>query len=221
MSEKVQLPLGFTPSASLGEADFVETEGNAEALAFLRQWPAWPSHALVLYGDKGSGKTHLAHIWAQKAGAVFIPSPVLDQGERLVLEDADRLMGHAEAEEALFHLLNHLSASKGSLLITANTPPALWPVKLPDLRSRLQALPTVHLDAPDDAALAALMAKLFADRQLLVGQDVIDYLVRRIERSSSAAHAAVAACDAAALATGRAVTLPLAREVLARITEAE
>jgi chromosomal replication initiation ATPase DnaA len=211
-----QLPLGFVPQSALGEADFVETEGNREALAWLHKWPHWPSHGLVLYGPKGSGKTHLAHIWAARAGAEFLTAPTHDKGTRVVLEDAERFMGDSAYEELLFHLLNSLSSRKGHILFTAVQAPVLWPIKLPDLRSRLLALPTAHIAPPDDGALQAVMSKLFADRQLRVGADVIDYLVRRIERSYVAVHAAVSRLDAAALASGRAVTLPFARDVLGR-----
>ncbi len=219
MTKRIQLPLGFTPLSDMSEADFVITEGNQEALAWLQRWPEWPAHGLVLYGPKGSGKTHLAHIWAQRAGAGFIEQPTLDKGNLLVLEDAERLVGDAAAEEMLFHLLNQLKGEQGHILITAQQAPVRWDVKLPDLRSRLLALPTAHIDPPDDAALTAVMGKLFADRQIRVPAEVIDYLVRRIERSFAAAHAAVVACDAAALATGKAITLPLVREVLARGSE--
>lgn len=216
---RLQIPLGFTPAEAMGAEDFVTTDGNAEALAWLQKWPDWPSHGLVLYGPRGSGKTHLAHIWAGQAQAAFMTEPEIDVGPRLVLEDVERFIGDGGYEEALFHLLNSTASRKGHILFTATQAPVLWPVKLPDLRSRLLALPTAHINPPDDVALMAVMSKLFADRQLRVPAEVIDYLVRRIERSYVAAHAAVVALDAAALATGRPVTLPLAREVLARGAE--
>lgn len=220
MSEqRLQLPLGFAPLTAMSEADLVATEGNQEAMAWLQRWPQWPAHGLVLYGPMGSGKTHLAHIWAQRAQAAFLPEPALGQGKQLVLEDAGRFIGNKDAEEMLFHLLNELKGEQGHILITAQEPPAQWNIGLPDLRSRMLALPTAHIDPPDDAALTAVIGKLFADRQIRVPAEVVDYLVRRIERSYASAHAVVVACDAAALATGKAVTMPLAREVLARCSE--
>lgn len=214
-----QLPLGFNPQPALTADDFIPTPANEAALAWLNRWPDWPSYGLVLVGPRGSGKTHLAHIWAHKADARLATSLDLVLPPRLVIEDACRWPEEAATEEKFFHLLNHIAGNKGALLITATTPPAQWKIKLPDLRSRLLALPLVTIDGPDDTALVALMGKLFADRQLHVSPDVLDYLVRRIERSYAAAAGVVAALDAAALATGRAVTLPLAREVLARIEE--
>ncbi len=218
---RIQLPLGITSTApAMGEADFVVTDNNREAFAWLTtQWPDWPAHGLILRGPKGSGKTHLAQIWAHRSNAEFLTAPTLSGGSRLVLEGIERFFGDPAAEELLFHLLNQLAAHKGHLLFTAETAPVLWPVQLPDLRSRLLALPVAAIDAPDDAALLIVISKLFSDRQLRVPADVIDYLVRRIERSYASAHAAVVACDAAALATGRAITLPLVREVLARGVE--
>lgn len=218
---RVQLPLGLTNAiAAMGEADFVVSDNNREAFAWVaEQWPNWPAHGLVLRGPRGSGKSHLAKIWAHRANAEFLEVPALSGGARLVLENVERFFGDAEAEEMLFHLLNQLAAHKGHILLTAEAAPVLWPVKLPDLRSRLLALPVASIEAPDDEALTAVISKLFSDRQLRVPAEVIDYLVRRIERSYASAHAAVVACDAAALATGRPITLPLVREVLARGVE--
>lgn len=214
-----QLPLGFTSPAAMGEGDFIPAETNKEALAWVNRWPEWPAHGLILIGPAGSGKTHLAHIWSARAKAAFATSLDLPAEPRLVLEDADRWITGPNCEEKLFHLLNHIAANKGYLLITASDVPSQWAVKLPDLRSRLLALPATHIEAPDDATLIALMGKLFSDRQLQVNAEVLDYLVRRIERSYSAAAGVVVALDAASLATNRAVTLPLAREVLARMDE--
>lgn len=218
---RIQLPLGLTSAvAATGEADFVVAESNREAFAWItQQWPNWPSHGLILRGPRGSGKSHLAQIWAHRANAEFLAAPALSGDSRLVLEDVERFFGNAESEEMLFHLLNQVASHKGHILMTAVIAPVLWPVQLPDLRSRLLALPVAAIEPPDDAALTAVISKLFSDRQLRVPADVIDYLVRRIERSYASAHAAVVACDAAALATGRAMTLPLVREVLARGVE--
>ena len=199
----------------MGEADFVPTESNQEALAWVKHWPQWPSHGLVLYGAAGSGKTHLAHIWAQRVQGVFMQDPAdATLCARLVLDNIEPFLGHKEHEEALFHRLNRLAAQGGHILITAQCAPVLWAVQLPDLRSRLMALPTAHIAPPDDQALMVVIIKLFADRQLRVSMDVVDYLVRRIERSFSAAFMVVDACDKAALASGRGITLPLVREVL-------
>jgi chromosomal replication initiation ATPase DnaA len=118
-------------------------------------------------------------------------------------------------ETALFHLLNWVAQEGGSLLVCARVPPARWPVSLPDLRSRLAALPAVEIGAPDEPLLAALLVKLFADRQLAVPAEVVQFLVSRMERSCEAAGRLVAAIDAAALAAHRRVTIPLVQAVLA------
>ncbi len=212
-----QLPLAFTTETALTETDFVAATSNNEALAWVTAWPTWPGYGLVLHGPPGSGKTHLAHIWAARSGAVFVTAAgALSGHPACILEGADQCAGNADAEEALFHGLNTTAARSGSLLLTARTAPALWPVRLPDLRSRLLALPSAAILPPDDVALAAVMTKQFADRQLRVTPELVTYLVRRIERSYAAIPQVVAQLDAQALSTGRPLTTALARDVLGR-----
>lgn len=204
----------------MGAEDFIVTPSNQEAVALLDRWPNWPARTLTLCGAAGSGKTHLAQVWAQRSGASVTSGKALPdkleallQHQAVIVDDGDALFGSAAGEQALFHLYNHIQQG-GAMLFISTQPPAQATIALPDLRSRLRAAPLLTLQPPDDALLAALLIKHFSDRQLRVGQDVVDYLLSRIERSAAAAAAAVAALDAAALAKRSAVTVPLARIVL-------
>lgn len=201
--------------------DFFASPANASALAALEDWRHWPGGKLVLTGPEGSGKTHLAHIWAGLAGAALISArniAGLDltplAGAAVAVEDAAAVAGDPAAETALFHLHN-LVTQGGHLLLTAATPPRDWGLRLPDLTSRLMAAPLAALQSPDDALLAAVLVKMFADRQLAVHSTLIQYLIARMDRSIGAARALVAALDAAALARGGPVSRALAAEVLA------
>lgn len=217
-----QLALSLPVAEAMTRADFFVSPANALALATLDGWHGWPAGKLVLVGPAGSGKTHLANIWAAEAGAVILPAAdlagaapdALARWGRIVVEDAHTLAGEREAEVTLFHLHNILAASGGKLLLTAATPPAQWPLALPDLASRMQAAATVHIAPPDDALLSAVMVKLLADRQVAVNPQVLTYCVAHMERSLSAARALVAVLDARALAEGRPITRALAAEVL-------
>ncbi len=181
----------------------------------------------MLSGPPGSGKSHLARIWARRAGAaclagreVWEPAEPLRRvagAAALVVDDADA----APDEAALFHLYNAVAGRGGSVLLTASAPPSTWPLVLPDLRSRLLAAWPVLIEAPDETLLAALLVKQFADRQLRVEPPVVGYLAHRLERSFAAARGIVAALDRASLRARRPVTLPLARAVLLERQERE
>lgn len=213
-----QLTFDLTGAEALTRDDFFVAPSNALALQTVEGWQDWPGGKLVLLGPEGSGKTHLAHVWAAAAGAVILQAQALTgldiaplSGARVAVEDAERI-GAAEAQ--LFHLHNLLTTTGGALLLTAETPPRDWGLVLPDLLSRLQAAPVARLDPPDEGLLSAVLIKLFADRQIAVAPNLIPYLVSRMPRSIGAARALVAALDAAALAEGRAVTRALAASVL-------
>jgi chromosomal replication initiation ATPase DnaA len=212
-----QLAFDLPGRDAMTRADFFQAPSNARALQAVNDWRNWPGSKLLLVGPAGSGKSHLAQIWAAETGAVVLPAAglaavdIVDlSGRPVVVEDAQDL-GPAEAQ--LFHLHNILTPG-GALLLTARTPPRDWGLALPDLLSRMQAIAIAQLDLPDDGLLSAVLIKLFADRQLAVPPNLIPYLVSRMPRSIGAARALVAALDARALAAGRSVSRTLAAEVL-------
>jgi chromosomal replication initiation ATPase DnaA len=212
-----QLAFDLGQRDGFARADFFPSASNRAALQTLDGWQAWPGGRMLLIGPQGAGKTHLAHIWAAMAGAPIVSAADLGQADvagftalkAVVIEDAQALP--QAGQEPLFHLHN-LMSNAGHLLITARTPPRDWGLSLPDLLSRMQAMPATHLAAPDATLIAAVLVKLFADRQVTVPPNLIAYLAPRIDRSIGAARAAVAALDARALAEGRAITRAMAAE---------
>lgn len=209
-----QLPLDLPHDPDYAADAFIPGAENAAARAFIESWPDWPGGVLALCGPAGAGKTHLARIWARRHGARLLGwgacHPDLATGP-VVLDGPD----FPAEPEMLFHLLNAARSAGHGLLLVAEAPPARWGVALPDLASRLAALPVAELAPPGDALLAQLLLKLFADRQITPPAGLIPFLLPRIERSFAAARKIVAALDHAALAAGRAVSIPLARQVLA------
>ncbi len=217
-----QLPLDLGHRPALGWDDFLVAPSNQAAVSWLDRWPRWPGHALSLFGPAGSGKTHLAHVFQALSQAVFIGPEelardrmrsLLGRSRAAIVDNAERVLLR-ERGEGLFHLYNLLAETGGHLLLVSREPPARWGIALADLRSRLLAASTAELAAPDDALLASVLIKLFADRQLSVGEDVIAYLLPRLERSFAAARGVVEALDREALAAHRRVTIHLARLVL-------
>jgi chromosomal replication initiation ATPase DnaA len=213
-----QLVLALDHAISFAREDFLEGPSNAKALALIERWPDWPDRLAVLVGPEGSGKSHLAAIWAQASGARILSARLLGETDlphafatgALVIED---LEADGLNERALFHLINMAREQQVDVLLTARTAPAGFNVSIRDLGSRLRVLPTVTLAAPDDALLRALIVKLAADRQLAVDETLVNYLANRIERSFASARAAVALLDEEALRQHRPVTRALAAEL--------
>jgi chromosomal replication initiation ATPase DnaA len=218
-----QLGLELPLKPQFSRDDFLISESNVDALRMIEAWPRWPESVLLLIGAPGSGKSHLAAIWATRAKAEIFSGAgladadiaALSEKPALVIDAADEL---GAAEAPLFHLLNLARQEKQSLLLTARRRPDLWRLKTPDLLSRLRLAPAVELGAPDDALLQSVLRKLFRDRQLLVDPAVIDFIALHIDRSLDVARAFVELIDRIALARGSAVTRALARELLLDVT---
>jgi len=213
----LQLVLSLGYPESFAREDFVAGASNAAALAFIDAWPDWFDNIAALAGPEGSGKSHLASIWGDKSGARFLSGRLLGEADlpamlstgALVIEDLPTRLD----EVALFHLINLARQEKAHVLLTGRTQPAAWPIALPDLASRLRALPVVTVSAPDDLLLRALLMKLAADRQLNLEEAVLSYLVPRIERSFAGVRAAVSRLDQEAMRQHRPVTRALAAEL--------
>ena len=214
-----QLAFALPHAESFTRDDFLAGPANAAGLALIDSWPDWPNRIMLLVGPEGCGKSHLAAIWAEQAGARAISAHALTATAvpgalatgALGLED---LRSSDVDERALFHLLNLAREDGAFVLITARTAPAAFAIELRDLRSRLRALPTVSLLPPDDQLFRALIVKFCADRQLAIDETVVGYLTNRIERSYAAVRRAVELLDAEALRLGRPISRALAAEVL-------
>lgn len=217
-----QLIFPFEVRSASGREDFLVSPSNEYAVALIDRWPDWPTNQAALYGPSGSGKSHLVQIWQAKADAAVVSASALTRdiaespdATPLAVEDVDSAGATSQRDQLLFTLLNKASRP---LLLTGHAPPADWAVTLPDLASRLRALPAFALWAPDDTLLAGIARKLFTDRQLEVPDTAIMRMIRSLERSPAAIRDFVARADAAALAQHRPINAALIRELLASET---
>jgi chromosomal replication initiation ATPase DnaA len=214
-----QLTLDWPHQPSFAREDFLSAPSNRVALRAIEQWPNWAGRMLLLVGPEGAGKSHLASLWTETAGATVLRGEALEragvdvgaQSSALLIEDSDRV---GRAEDVLFHIVNATLQRGAWLLLTARTTPETWTLKIPDLLSRLRLAPIVRLETPDTELTEAVLFKLFSDRQLQVEPHVIAYIALRIERSLGAARNVVDALDREALARGRRVTRAMAAELL-------
>jgi chromosomal replication initiation ATPase DnaA len=212
-----QLTLDLAHRPALGAEDFLVSRSNQAACDVIDRWPDWPSRSVLVVAPSGAGKTHLANVWRLKSGAAAFAAAALSEKDvtraagALLVED---LHGGIGDERVLFHLLNLVREHKLSMLLTSRLAPGEMEVSLPDLRSRLRALPVVAIEPPDDALLKSVLVKHFADRQLTVEPHVISYIALHMDQSMEAAAAIVAAIDRRALASHRKVTRALAAEIL-------
>jgi chromosomal replication initiation ATPase DnaA len=218
-SSQLPLDLGYQPA--LTRDDFMVAPCNQIAVHWIDRWPGWPAHALVLIGPAASGKTHLARVWAAQSGAEIITPDGLSErvihdrpNGHVVIDQADLLIGDRGAEEILFHLYNSTKAAGDNMMLTMRAAPFALSFTVPDLASRLRASLTIGIDEPDDELLSAVLVKLFNDRQMRLSDDVVRYIVPRMERSFAAANDLVSRADALALAQKSGVTIPLVRGLL-------
>ncbi len=212
-----QLTFDLPVRTARGREDFFVAACNLDAVVWVDRWPEWPTHALAIHGPPASGKSHLAHVWRARSGAGHIRSSQVDRDQLpsglsvgLVVEHD----GQSFDDVGLLHLYNAVAQAGGSLLLTGDQAPARWDVSLPDLRSRLRAVTAVGIGLPDDELLAAVLAKLFRDRQLSVSPEVVSFMMSRLERSLDAARQCVTQLDAYALEKGRPITVRLASDFL-------
>jgi chromosomal replication initiation ATPase DnaA len=218
----VQLTFDLPRRISFNRSDFLVSDSNVSAISWIDRWPDWPSRSLALYGPAGCGKTHLVNLWSAGASGIVMPGEalteevvadlVLNRQCRIAIDDADRA-----PEPELLHLYNCCLETRGSVLLAARRPPAAWSVTLPDLNSRLRAVLAVGVGRPDEPLLAAVLVKHFGDRQLHVAPEVICYLLTQMERSFAAAADIVARLDAVSLRDQRAITVPLARQLVSEV----
>jgi chromosomal replication initiation ATPase DnaA len=218
-----QLPLPFSPGLSVAAEDFVLGAANEKACAWISRWPDWPQRRLALWGPAGCGKSHLAAIWRERAGAATVSGPelaatapdavpaLLPPSGAILIEDA----AAAPVGRPLLHLINATAEAGGSLLLVDRQPPARWDVELPDLRSRLTAMAAVAIAAPDEVLVTAVLAKLLADRQITLRPELLSFLALRLPRDFATIHALAAGLDRTSLAARRRITRGLAAEALA------
>lgn len=225
LTQQIPLDLGVRPAH--GREDFLVSPCNQNAVGWIDKWPDWPAPFLILQGAPACGKSHLAAVWKERVNASTIKPNTLSQrsaediakdSQNLVIDGIDLWLGDKDTETTLFHLYNMFKEQGRSALLTMRMSPTQSDFIIPDLASRVRAAPVATIDAPDDDVLAAVLVKLFSDRQITVSNDVLRYVLPRIERSFAALRDIVETADHKALSEKRAISVPLMRSVLSEMS---
>jgi DnaA regulatory inactivator Hda len=222
MTQAQQLLLELPLKPNYSKTDFVESSCNGEAIQWIERWPDWPVKMIAIFGETGCGKTHLAHIWQEKAQAKYLtpsdihqlsPLEATQDTSAIVLDDVDLIVNEKSSQDWLFHFYNLMKEDQKDLLLCCQTPPTQWPVSLPDLKSRLATVMSIAVNPPDEEALKAVLFKLCSERGMTLSADVGEYILRRVERSFDSIRSLVATLDQHTLSQHRQLTLGLVREV--------
>lgn len=211
----LQIPLPLIYSSDYKREHFHVFQGNQLALNWIDWWPDWPQPRLVIFGDEGCGKTHLAHLWSEKSKAIWLDASIMEaQSPDTVASAAPAFILDTPVfdEVWLFHFYN--ICHDKPWLICNRLPPSQWTFHLKDLESRLLTIPAIALKSPDDTALKELLRKLFRDRGILIPDTIVAYLLNRIDRSFVQLKALVRDVDLFALTHKRRITLSLIRDYL-------
>jgi len=223
-----QIPLNLSGRTALEREDFLIGPSNKDAVNWIDRWPEWPAPTLIISGPAASGKSHLAAVWQKKVKAETIKPEMLISysaeqiaaaGHSLVFDGLDLWIGTREAEATLFHLYNIFKEEGRTFLVTSRMTPTQSDFAIPDLASRLRAAPLATIKPPDDILLGSVLIKLFSDRQLPLSNDVVKYILPRMERSFVAARDIVDIADKKALSQKRPISVPLMRDVLLEMQE--
>lgn len=215
-----QLALDLESGPSYVPEEFIVAEANQQAYQWIMKWPDWPTPGLILYGDEGCGKTHLAHIWRQRSRALFLQGKDIQDLTWLQENPVHVIfrLGQGETADPLFHLYNLAAELKISYLILSVLPPVNWLLSLKDAESRIRSLPAVYVGSPDDALLEQVLLKRFSDLQLQVPEAVIRYLVTHMPRHFRALQEIVRIIDRLSLSSHRKITLPMVKEAILSVS---
>lgn len=220
-NQTTQIPIEFEKNISFKKEDFILSPSNEKAFDDVFHLP-WLSHGLIVLGEKSSGKTHLLNIWSDDVRATVLGRDDIlsfDFGDNetppfIAIDKVDQFFGEAQYEEKLFHLYNSVKELGGKILFTTQVEPVSWQIKLPDLSSRLKSLQVTKIGSADEFLLKAVLLKLFSDRQIQVGMDVIDYAIPRIDRSMATLVHFVQVIDETSLSEKRNITVPFVKKIL-------
>ncbi len=222
-----QLPLLLEHRRLLGREDFLVSPCNVEAVEWIDAYPDWGNNlAVVVLGEKSSGKTHLSWLFSEKTGAKVYEaselsgelfSDVVPVNSALIIENVDEVIGDSEIEEILFHIINYAEECNTKILLTTEKTFSSFDFKIPDLKTRLQSFPVANIYSPDDEFLKALLVKQFLERDIIVAPDVIEYIVKHIPRDTVSVAFVVEQADLLSFEEKHRITIPFIKKIIDKI----
>ena len=227
--KNVQLSLNLKKKGIYEKDDFLVSSSNKEAYKLVNSWPEWRSRKIIIFGDSGTGKTHLSKIWQKNTSAIilnlnqlkkikfesffkkkniFIIENISDFFDKINNKEKNNL------EKQLLHFYNLIEEKKGYLLLTSLIAPKLWKISLPDLKSRILSSIAAKIKKPNDQLLSSVLIKLFVDKQILIDKKIIKFIVYRSERSFANLENIVNKIDKQSLITKKKININFVKKLI-------
>ena len=228
-NKNIQLSFNLKKEKIYEKDDFLVSKSNKEAYKLINKWPDWESRKIIIFGDSGTGKTHLSKIWQKKTSAIilnlnkfkkikfdnfflkkkkFIIENISNFFDKIKKKDKENL------EKNLLHFYNLIDEKRGYVVLTASIAPKFWGINLPDLKSRILSSTTVNIKKPDDELLSSVLVKLFIDKQILIDKKIIKFIVYRSERSFTSLQSLVNKIDELSLIKKKKINLNFVKKLI-------
>ena len=227
--KNIQLSLNLKKKRIYEEDDFLVSNSNKEAYKLINSWPEWKSRKIIIFGDSGTGKTHLSKIWKKKTSAINLNlielkkikfESFFQKKNIFIIENISGFFDKINKKEKnnlekqLLHFYNLIEEKKGYLLLTSLIAPKLWKISLPDLKSRILSSIAVKIKKPNDELLSSVLVKLFVDKQILIDKKIIKFIVSRSERSFKNLQMIVNKINKESLSTRKKINLNFIKELI-------
>jgi len=213
-----QLTFQFPFKTTYYKEDFYVSSNNFEAYKLIESWPKWPDKNINIFGPKGCGKTHLANILRKKIDSIILePKDITNNSLEKIKIKKCIIVDHYEdniSENLLYSILNQAKQDGQYVLINSVNSVKKTTTKLKDLKSRLNSFITLGINLPTDNLLRVIITKSFSDKQIKVNVQILEYILKNIDRSYEKIFKFIKSVDKESLSSGKSININLIKKIL-------